>query len=324
MLKIYVHELKETNSKLEKLIKNNKNIKDYFNKNFIICEILSDYEILLFIKFVEFTPIKKLNDFFKMDLNNLENVNKYNKGEIKFKIDYKDIEFFIGKEEEKVKYMYCHLIGNNNGNNILKEIFSFFNFPLFILNDIDDEILFFDNDKKNFFSNREILHYINYLHLNYGRLFYSIYRNLEIFKKFIKINNFEKITNEDLKIQNSKRDFIATKSKKRYRLNKKNNVLNIHNLIKLKNIDFYEKNDKKYFIYDDSIYNIKEILFLNKENILKIRQNPIRSNEYLFIYEDAILKDKFILKVTKSVSKTLRNNLKKDKEFIKNLIKWKE
>jgi len=312
MFKLHLYNLKEKQSELLSKIREKEKIQENYHKDYNIVEILSTYEIVILSIFLEEKSItesieilKKLN-LFNPEINNILENTKYFKTFNTISLEHNDNIYNFIFNSKGLKYIYMKFIGDKKSS-IIEDYMSVLNIDTHIIDNNDFSTLNVIGDDRNLFFNKEIIYYLQMFKISYGLLFYLIKNHIDIIKKYLNVNELEYLKLENINIQNSIRELMATKSKKRWRSNKKMHTLNIFNIIVLNKETIYKNKNKFYILFEDEIYNIKNIYSLKRENIIKIKDKYNRSNETLYIYKDD--SKRYIMKTTKSVSKSLYKNL---------------
>jgi hypothetical protein len=313
MLKLHLYNLDELESEFLKNIQQNKEIEQTYKNNLTVVEILSTFEILVYHNFHEEKTIdetkkllKELN-IFDQSYNHIFDNLRFNKSISTVCFESKDdVSYNFVFNKNGLKYFYIKLIGDRKGI-ILEKFLNLFKFDVFIKSKIGEDIERLGNER-NLFYFKEIEHYLEYFKISYGLIFYLIKNYLSLSLKYVEINEINSIKNTNISIQNSARELMDSKLKKRWRSNKKMHMLNIVNITVIEDEPIFQNKNKYYIKYEEEIYNIKNIFSLKRENIIKIKEKYNRSNETLYIYKNDL--NRYIMKTTKSVSKSLEMNLK--------------
>lgn len=317
MLKLHIQNLPEREINFFQEVSNVKNL---YHKNHYVIEVLSTYEVLVYLNYVEDHNIENKI----LELKNNYNLNKEIYNNIKFNLNYiKNFTIYSLEEENnvnivlsknKINFIFKKFIGDT----IEKDFFEFFKeeYPIFIKSDDDENEISFNEKNQNFFFFKEFKDKISQFDIPYGLVMEFMKKNMFLVNKYLNVHELEKLSNSHINIHNSIRKMLSQKLKKRWRSNKKIHILNIHNLEVLDENEIYEYNLKYYIKHNDVIFNIKEFYTLNRTNIIKIRDKYNRSNEIIFQYtkEDK----RYLMKVTKSISKTLNKYIKQIDFYDKN------
>lgn len=302
MLKMHVNNLDERKINF---LKDYQDYKPMFHKSHYVIEVLSSYEVFVYIVYIDNNDAEDVLPKFKIDRKSLQsilNTNLYANEKKIYSFEEENINIVMNKE--KVSYIFNTFIGDK----VEKEFINFFqeDFPVFINLSNDFQIELF-GENRNMFLFKEFIYYLNKFNIPYGFVMFFIKEKMTLINKYLDVNNLNKLENDNINIHNSIRELMSKKRKKRWRSNKKIHVLNIHNIEMLDKNKVYIYNDKYYIENKNVIYNIKEMYEMKRKNIIKIKEKYNRSNEIIYAYK--FNEKRYILKVTKSISKSLYKHL---------------
>lgn len=313
MLKMHVNNLDE---KKINFLKDYQNYEPKFHKNHYVIEVLSSYEVFVYIVYIDNNDAEDVLPKFKIDRKSLQGILNNNSYSTEKKIfSFEEEKVNIVMDKDKVSYIFNNFIGDK----VEEEFIDFFKeeFPIFI-NTSSDFQMEINGENRNMFLYKEFMYYLSKFNIPYGFIMFFIKEKMDLINKYLDVNNLDKLENENINIHNSIRELMSKKSKKRWRSNKKIHVLNIHNIEMLDKNKIYIYNEKFYIENKNIIYNIKEMYEMKRKNIIKIKEKYNRSNEIIYAYK--YNEKRYILKVTKSISKSLYKHLELI-DFEKNLDK---